>query len=142
MRQIIRALDVDSRRLASRHQVTGPQLSCLIPIVDEGRLTATEVARRVKLSPSTVVGIVDRLEAKHLVERVRDRQDRRVVHIEATEAARRLLTGAENPLRSVLNRALDEMADARKQRLASLLEELVELMGRQEGEPEEGGGGR
>lgn len=134
VRQIIRTLDVDSRRLASQHQVTGPQLACLIPVVDEGRLTATAIAQRVQLSPSTVVGIIDRLEAKNLVERVRDRQDRRVVHVEATDAARRLLAGTSSPLRSVISRALDRMPDARKQRLSALLEELVELMTREHGE--------
>lgn len=128
VRQMIRTLDVDSRRLASQHQVTGPQLACLIPVVDEGRLTATDIAKRVKLSPSTVVGIIDRLEAKELVQRTRDQQDRRVVHVEATDRARRLLSGSSSPLRSVISRALDEMPESHKKRLSTLLEELVELM--------------
>ena len=131
IRQIIRTLDVDSRRLASQHQITGPQLACLIPIVDEQRLTATAIAERVQLSPSTVVGIVDRLEAKQLVQRSRDKQDRRVVHVEATDAARQLLAGTSSPLRSVISRALDRMPDPRKKRLAALLDELIELMGRE-----------
>lgn len=131
IRQIIRTLDVDSRRLASQHQITGPQLACLIPVVDEDRLTATAIAERVQLSPSTVVGIVDRLEAKQLVQRARDKQDRRVVHVEATDAARQLLAGASSPLRSVISRALDQMPAARKKRLSALLDELVELMGRE-----------
>lgn len=48
-----------------------------------GPLTAGQVAQHTGLAPASVSGLVDRLEAKWLVRRVRDMKDRRRIIIEA-----------------------------------------------------------
>lgn len=47
-----------------------------------GRLTAGELGRHTGLAPASVSGLIDRLEAKWLVRRVRDAKDRRRVIVE------------------------------------------------------------
>ncbi|MFD0468973.1 MarR family winged helix-turn-helix transcriptional regulator [Nonomuraea thailandensis] len=47
-----------------------------------GPLTAGEIAQRAGLAPATVSGLIDRLEGKWLVRRVRDLTDRRRVIVE------------------------------------------------------------
>ncbi|WP_235030221.1 MarR family winged helix-turn-helix transcriptional regulator [Nonomuraea solani] len=47
-----------------------------------GPLTAGEIAQHAGLAPATVSGLIDRLEAKWLVRRVRDTKDRRRVIVE------------------------------------------------------------
>ncbi|MGW0806096.1 MarR family transcriptional regulator [Nonomuraea sp. NPDC002799] len=47
-----------------------------------GPLTAGEIAQHAGLAPATVSGLIDRLEAKWLVRRVRDIRDRRRVIVE------------------------------------------------------------
>lgn len=47
-----------------------------------GPLTAGELAHHAGLAPATVSGLIDRLEAKWLVRRVRDTKDRRRVIVE------------------------------------------------------------
>ncbi|AQZ67941.1 MarR family transcriptional regulator [[Actinomadura] parvosata subsp. kistnae] len=47
-----------------------------------GPLTAGEIGRHTGLAPATVSGLIDRLEAKWLVRRVRDSKDRRRVIVE------------------------------------------------------------
>ncbi|TMR34564.1 MarR family transcriptional regulator [Nonomuraea zeae] len=47
-----------------------------------GPLTAGEIGQHAGLAPATVSGLIDRLEAKWLVRRVRDAKDRRRVIVE------------------------------------------------------------
>ncbi|MFI7423525.1 MarR family winged helix-turn-helix transcriptional regulator [Nonomuraea sp. NPDC049684] len=47
-----------------------------------GPLTAGELSRHTGLAPASVSGLIDRLEAKWLVRRVRDTKDRRRVIVE------------------------------------------------------------
>jgi DNA-binding MarR family transcriptional regulator len=77
LRRIIRAVDIHSHKLSTQHKITGPQLACLMAIKEEVPLTSGNLAKKVYLSPSTVVGIVDRLEEKKLVKRNRSSKDRR-----------------------------------------------------------------
>lgn len=48
--------------------------------------TVAELARVCELDAGSMTRLLDRLEAKHLCRRVRSETDRRVVHIELTEA--------------------------------------------------------
>lgn len=51
-----------------------------------GPLTAGELGQHTGLAPATVSGLIDRLEAKELVRRVRDTKDRRRVIVEVEHA--------------------------------------------------------
>jgi DNA-binding MarR family transcriptional regulator len=136
VRQIIRRIDMDSRKLAAEHRITGPQLVSLITIAEKGPLTATGIARHVHLSASTMVGILDRLESKGLVERHRDARDRRLVYVHATDAGRALVHEAPYPLQYSLQRALRRLSERQQKQTAASLERLVRLMGAGEIEAE------
>ena len=76
IRQIIRAIDTDSRRLATEHKVTGLQFPCLMAVVENGVTKAVDLAKHVNSIPSTLLCIVDRIESKGLARRERNSQDR------------------------------------------------------------------
>ena len=63
---------------------TPPQMHALLWVGGDGPLMMGEIARRVGVTEKTITGIVDRLEARGLVQRERDAQDRRVVRVRAT----------------------------------------------------------
>ncbi|MFH1892219.1 MAG: MarR family transcriptional regulator [Candidatus Zixiibacteriota bacterium] len=128
LRRIIRAVDLYSGKLKSQHQITGPQLICLLAIVEKGPLTATALAKSVHLSSSTMVGILDRLEKKELIHRTRDRKDRRQVNIVATESGMRLARNAPSPLQDGLARALSKLSDLEQATIALSLRRIVDLM--------------
>ncbi|MGB2822616.1 MAG: MarR family transcriptional regulator [Phycisphaerae bacterium] len=136
VRQIIRRIDMDSRKLAAEHRITGPQLVSLITIAEKGPLTATGIARHVHLSASTMVGILDRLESKGLVERHRDARDRRLLYVHATDAGRALVQEAPYPLQYSLQRAFRRLSERQQKQTAASLERLVRLMGADEIEAE------
>ena len=128
IRQIIRAADLDSRQLAAKHRITAPQLVSLMGMVEKEPCTAIEVAKRVHLGASTMVGVLDRLEAKGLITRRRDSVDRRKVFIHVTEAGRRLVANTPFPLQNALERAFRRMSRDERVRTADSLDRLVELM--------------
>ena len=128
LRAIIRSVDLYSRELAATNQITAPQLICLLHVVEKGAVTATAIGREVHLSPSTVVGILDRLEEKGLVARQRSQEDRRQVRVSATEAGRALARTAPSPLQQTLARALNDLPELEQATIALALERVVALM--------------
>lgn len=74
--------------LAHLHpDLTGPQIHVVVVLALAGApMPMAELAHRIAASAPTMTGIVDRLERQGLVARLRDDQDRRVVHIALTEA--------------------------------------------------------
>jgi DNA-binding MarR family transcriptional regulator len=128
MRRIIRAVDTYSRKLRSTCRLTAPQLICLLNIVEKEQTTTTKIAREVFLTPSTVVGILDRLEARGLIARSRDTGDRRVVNVTATEEGRTVAESAPSPLQDRLGEALNRLPVSEQAAIASSLKRVVDLM--------------
>ena len=128
LRRIIRAVEIHSRKLAQSYRITGPQLGCLLAIRETGPVTTTRLAHQVYLSPSTVVGIVDRLEEKALVVRQRSRTDRRQVQIGITEKGEELAASAPSLLQNTLAEALKKLPESEQVSITLSLEKVVDLM--------------
>lgn len=128
LRQINHCVDLHSRQLVISHQITAPQLVCLLAVVQQGPLTATAISREIHLSASTVVGILDRLEEKGWVIRARDREDRRVVQVSATKKGIALSRQAPSPLQKTLANALSTLPAPEQTTIALSLERIVALM--------------
>lgn len=128
LRRIMRRVEGASAELLEAHGVTAPQLLCLHALVRAGNLTQIELSREVRLSPSTLVGVIDRLEAKGLVRRRRDPDDRRRIHIAPTEAGRAVERAAPEPLQLQLERGLGAMPEDERLAIAQALDRLVHLL--------------
>ncbi len=129
MRHIIRAFDLHSRQLEANHQITAPQLLCLLVIQEREPITVGSIAIQVHLSSSTVIGILDRLQAKGLVRRDRDVHDRRLVRVSLTDQGRELAGHAPSPLQTKLLEGIRALPAADAAALAESLERIVDLMG-------------
>lgn len=128
LRRIVRSIDIHSRKLSMRHDVTAPQLITLLAICGQGPLTIAKLSKEVHLSPSTLVGIIDRLEGKKLVTRQRSVADRRKVMIQVTEQGKKFAEDAPSPLQETLAKALVDLSDLEQSTIALSLERIVELM--------------
>jgi len=128
IRRIMRAFDVQSRALMAAHQITGPQLLCLHEILEQHDTTAKELADEVHLSPSTLVGILDRLEGKELIERNRDTEDRRRVRIRATDAGARVAAKAPAPFEDGVHRALGRLPRSEQAAITRNLQRLADVL--------------
>ena len=78
------------RDLFARYDLTEQQWRVLRVIWTSDKVTSAELSERTLLSPPSLVGIIDRLEKKQLVTRLRSVTDRRAVYIIATARARAL----------------------------------------------------
>jgi DNA-binding MarR family transcriptional regulator len=128
LRKIIRSVELYSRKLALGHGITVPQLVCLLKIVEAQSISSKELAARVHLSPSTIVGIVDRLVAKGLARREQSSADRRAVVLTATAAGRALGEQAPSPLHDTLATALETLPELERVAIALSMERIVDLM--------------
>ena len=77
----------DYRTLFSEHGLTEQQWRVLRVLWDKAHLTPKEIATETLLPAPSLVGILDRLEKKGLVTRLRSTSDRRQVHVKPTAAA-------------------------------------------------------
>lgn len=128
LRRILRSVEVYSRKLAHEHGVTVPQLICLLKIDELGALTIKELSEEVFLSPSTLVGIIDRLEKQELIGRRRSARDRRKVRISLTEKGMGLLEKSPSPLQDSLASAIDNLPELERATIALSLEKVTGLM--------------
>jgi len=88
-----RALDAvmpPYRELFARYGLTEQQWRILRVIWTQEKVKSIDLSSRTLLAPASLVGIIDRLEKKGLVSRVRSTSDRRAVYIIATAKSRKL----------------------------------------------------
>jgi DNA-binding MarR family transcriptional regulator len=128
LRRIIRAIDLHSRSLVHRYGLTGPQLIVLKELVESSPLTVGQLARAVNLSPATVTGILDRLELKALVERLRSTSDKRKVMVSHTPKAAEIVAAAPPLLQEHFTAALGALSDWEQTQILSSLQRIVALM--------------
>lgn len=128
LRRIIQALDVHSRRLSATADVTLPQLVCLFAVVAEEGMPAREISRRIHVSASTLVGILDRLEGKGLIERTRDTHDRRQIFIVPTPIGRQLIAESPSPFGEAFEQSFHLLKLPEQRRLARCLAQIADLI--------------
>lgn len=86
-----RAVVAQVEPLLASQGLTMTQLGVLEAILHKGALTHRELGRKVLTSAGNMTDVVDKLEARGLVRRVRDASDRRLVRVELTEAGGALI---------------------------------------------------
>ena len=128
IRRIIRATDLYSRRLASEHHLTTPQLLCLRLLAQEGPLTPGALAKEMYLSQATITGVLDRLEKRDMVQRRRDQSDRRKVSIHLTLQGQEAVRRAPRPLHERFASRLEALNPAELDEIDRVLSKVVEMM--------------
>lgn len=132
MRRIARAVEIHSRRLDRELDLTLPQHVVLSCVRGLGEVTSRAVSEEADVSPATVVGILDKLEAKGLIERYRSTRDRRIVHTRITPKGQETLGRAPAPLgRHFESEFLQLDPDVRAQTIAAF-ERVAQIAAQQE----------
>lgn len=128
VRRVLRRVELSSRELEGEYGVTTPQLICLGAIAAAGSITQAELAEQVHLTASTLVGVLDRLEAKQLAVRTRDVADRRRINLTVTAKGAELARRAPTPLQDTLLKGLEALSDLELLAMTASLERLVDLL--------------
>ena len=128
LRKIIRATDLESRRLEKKSGLTTPQLVVLRAIQARQLPMASQVARDVSLSQATVTTILNRLEQNGLVTRQRSDKDKRQVFLALTNAGETLCQNAPRPLQENLLTQFNALKDWEQYQLLASLERIAAMM--------------
>lgn len=127
LRRVIRAVDIHSRNLVESHGLTGPQ-ALILKALQNGCLTAGELANRVSLSQGTVTDILNRLEHRGRISRFRDSNDRRRVLVEATESGLAVLDKSPPLLQERFAKRFGKLHEWEQNLLLSSLQRIAEMM--------------
>ncbi|WP_371378154.1 MarR family winged helix-turn-helix transcriptional regulator [Thalassotalea aquiviva] len=128
IRKVIRAIDLHSKQLNKTSGLTGPQLLILQEIARVKGVMASQVAKQVNLSAATVTNIIDRLENRGLVERIRSTQDKRRVGLFLTEQGRNLLINAPQLLQEGFIQKFCSLEEWEQSLLLSSMQRIASMM--------------
>lgn len=122
-------LQTTSKRMARQIGLTGPQRLALRLVGQFPGIAPGELAALLRLHPSTITGVLVRLERRTLVKRRAHAHDRRRAHLFVTPAGRRLnrpIRGTvEDAIKLLLGRVGRERLVVAKAVLTQLAESLL-----------------
>jgi DNA-binding MarR family transcriptional regulator len=117
IRRLVRAVYLDSQKMSKQYGLTGPQSSVLRNLVNDGSMSSADLSRMLYVTPANITGIIDRLEIKGLVKRIKKQGDRRVALITLTESGQQLGRSIPDP---IINLFISELGDLELERLKLL----------------------
>jgi len=128
LRRIIRATDLQSKRVAKACGLTIPQVMVLRSIKLLGDVTVKRLSDEVSLSQATVTTILNRLEDRQFVERMRCSSDRRIVNARLTEQGEKILENTPPLLHENFIERLDSLESWEQTQILSSLQHIASMM--------------
>ncbi len=90
---------------------TFPQLSVISILAKNGKQKVSDISEKMGLSDSTVSGILDRLEQKGIIERKRNKDDRRVVKIYLSKGSQEICQEFHRKREEYFSHLLKELSE-------------------------------
>lgn len=128
LRKIVSMMGKKLRDSLNKYDLTPPQFHALIHTRNNRGVTIGELCDHMFLACSTVSGLVDRIEEKGWIRRIRDQKDRRIVRLELTRAGEQLLEEILESRRATLVESLKTISDFEQQELARYLNLLSMIL--------------
>ena len=128
IRKFVRAVSLDAFHMSKEYDLTGPQSSVLRSLFHYGPLSSASLSRKLYVTPSNVTGIIDRLERKGLVERVKKEGDRRVALITLTEKGTELSQAVPDPIEKRLIYGLADLEPGHVRILSLVMNQILNLI--------------
>ena len=124
MRYISSLIKQRGREILVDYKITATQFIALQWLFEEGDMTIGDLSTKMFLAFSTTTDLIDRMEKRELVRRVRDDKDRRVVRVHLLEEGKRIIEEVIKKRQCYLNEVLLSFSDSE---IASLRENLTKL---------------
>ena len=128
LRRIVKALHTYSQEVLAAYALTGPQLWALKTLRQGVPLTVGQLATSLAVHQSSISILLDRLEKRGLVRRLRGRPDRRVVRVVLTKRGAALAADAPDAAQGRLLHALAEMPVVEVRKIRRVVDRLVRAM--------------
>lgn len=108
------------------HGITPVQFAALAEVARAPQIDQRTLARSIGYDTSTIGGVIDRLEARGLVQRNVSKADRRVRRLTLTEAGQALLHAVMAPMQRAQARMLEPLRPAERTQFMRMLRQLVD----------------
>jgi len=92
----------------------------------DSNILSKDISQKYNIPPSTLTGILDRLENKKLIERLRTNKDRRSIELMTTENGKSVVEKHITEDWIFARNLFDSLETQKKEQLKALLEELFE----------------
>jgi MarR family transcriptional regulator, organic hydroperoxide resistance regulator len=132
---VVHGLEKISKRMSSTIGVTGPQRLVLRVVGLVPGLSAGDLATILHIHPSTLTGILQRLVAQGLLQRIDDPSDRRRAILRLTPSGTRANAVKRGTVESAVAAALAQVATGERDATRRVLERLAEKLDVAVGEP-------
>jgi len=123
---LVHALDVRSKRMAQTLGVTGPQRLVVRIIGQRANQTASEIAATLGMHPSTLTGVLARLEARGAIARDVDADDRRRALFRLTDKGKRIDRERRGTVEAAVRRVLGRVEPGAVEQTQGLLRMLAD----------------
>ncbi len=127
-RQVRDAMWADmAREMAlAGHELTYSQFMTIKHLAVDSTTGVTELARHAQLNPGAMTRLLDKLEARGLLQRVADPSDRRALHIVLTESGLLIWRDIQHCGQIVRDRAMSGMDEHEREQLFRLLGQVLQ----------------
>ena len=107
--------------------LTPVQYAALVAVREHPGIDATRLSSLIAFDRSTLGNVLERLEARKLMQRYPSREDKRVKLLRLTTAGTALVNRAKACVLRAQERILEPLKPGDREKLVALLEQLVEL---------------
>jgi DNA-binding MarR family transcriptional regulator len=128
-RMIFKSSNKHSENIEKVAGISGTQLWALAEINDTPNITVNNLAKTMALHQSTISNLIDKMEKRNLIQRIRSTEDKRVVYLSLTNEGNEILQNAPSPAKGILVDALSAMPDDDLISLQNNLNNLVDQLG-------------
>ena len=108
--------------------LTETQSDVLRALLVYGAMSSAELSRTLYVTPANITGVIDRLENKGLVERIRQQTDRRVSLVMLTETGKNLSKQLPDPIEKKLISGLVSLGQEHVQTLGEAMNRIISLI--------------
>jgi len=124
LRKICFYIKKKGRTILEDYDITPAQFEALQIIINHNEVTISELSNKLYQAPSTITDLVDRMESKELVQRIRDCKDRRIVRIKSLEKGNQILQAVLIERCKFLDYALKDVSEDDKNNFTQYLDVL------------------
>lgn len=132
---VFRRVQGFSQSVTEKEGISGAQLSALRQLETNPGLRVSDLAQTLSVRHSSASNLLDKLEEKKLIVRTRDKDDRRVVHLNLTATGKRALKAAPASPHATLLDVFKAMQPSAVSHLENGLDALISAL-----EPQTQGG--
>lgn len=128
IRRVFQVVNEQSKKVERETGLTGPQVWAIKVISKAAPVRVSELAKKMYLHPTTIVGILDRLEKRGLIARIRSTEDRRVVEVNLTEEGRQLVDHSPEVASNKITQGLESLEQKELSIIYHGLDRLAQIL--------------